>query len=208
MNTRFDYKYRDGGNYKTFYDFVFEGEISKEQLKHFEDICYDEMFIPRALGLPGGVFPGDEGYDAELDHYWCEHNFEDSFRLVSDMPSVISVNGKTGIVGIDEFLKAFEECSENWENALSNPVKLLEYKTERQELSLADQIQAAENFATDMGVINVPLSKDELDLIKKSLDAFGDRLADREGYSSGEECWNLKEKIESFEKEHSQGVER
>lgn len=47
--------------------------------------------------------------------------------------------------------------------------------------------------------IQVVLSKDELAMIKESLDVLGDRLADRVGYSSGEKYWDLKEKLEGIE---------
>lgn len=46
---------------------------------------------------------------------------------------------------------------------------------------------------------SVTLTKQELDMIKKSLDVMGDQLADREGYSSGEEYWDLKEKLADYE---------
>ena len=47
------------------------------------------------------------------------------------------------------------------------------------------------------GSIPVILTKDEIDKITVSLDVMGDRLADREGYSSGEEYWDLIEKLEA-----------
>lgn len=208
MNTKFSYMYRDGGNYKTFYSFVFEGEISQEQLKRFEEVCADEYFMPRALGLSGGVMAGEEGYDSELDHLWCEHDFEDSFELVNDTPNLHVVDGKMGVVKILDFLGAFEKCSENWEVALSKPVNLLDFKSAAQDLSLSELISSAEN-ATQLrdNVVQVALTKDEIELIKKSLNEMGDRLADREGYSSGEKCWDLKEKLETIEG-RSKGVER
>lgn len=43
----------------------------------------------------------------------------------------------------------------------------------------------------------ISLNQRELDLVKTALDAMGDRVADREGYSSGEAYWDLKEKISS-----------
>lgn len=51
----------------------------------------------------------------------------------------------------------------------------------------------------DKDTIQFTLSKSELDMIKASLDVMGDQCADREGYSSGEAYWGLKEKIEGFE---------
>ena len=48
------------------------------------------------------------------------------------------------------------------------------------------------------GSIPVILTRDEIKNIKEALDVMGDRLADREGYSSGEAYWDLKEKLEAY----------
>lgn len=207
MNTKFSYMYRDAGNYKTFYSCVFEGEISPEQIKRFVDLCDDEMFIPRALGLSGGVLKGEDGYDDLLDHYWCEHDFEDSFQLVNDEPDVFTDDGKKGIVKISDFLAAFECCCENWEVAFSKPLNLLDFKVSEQDLSLNEIIERASIVNNEKGLVNVSLSHDELNLIVKALDAVGDRLADKKGYSAGEKYWDLKEKLESVVN-RSEGVER
>lgn len=45
----------------------------------------------------------------------------------------------------------------------------------------------------------VILTKAEMDKVIQALDVMGDRMADREGYSSGEEYWDLKEKLEELE---------
>lgn len=47
----------------------------------------------------------------------------------------------------------------------------------------------------------VIVTKNELDKLVQALDVMGDRMADREGYSSGEEYWDLKEKLECIEAE-------
>lgn len=208
MNTLFSYMYRDGANYKTFHGFVFEGEILQEQINRFVDLCNDEMFIPRALGLTGGVLEGEKDYDAKYDHYWCEHDFEDSFRIVPDAPDVFTIGGKTGIVKISDFLAAFEQCCENWEVAFANPLNILDIKADEQDLSLAEKIERAtvENNG-EKCEISVSLSRDEFELIIKALDVVGDRMADREGYSSGEQFWDLKEKLEKVA-DRSKDVER
>jgi len=78
---------------------------------------------------------------------------------------------------------------------------------------LAEQIQSASNradflsagpqpmakAAPDKDSIQITVSKDELAMLKESLDVMGDQRADREGYSSGEAYWDLKEKLEAFE---------
>lgn len=43
------------------------------------------------------------------------------------------------------------------------------------------------------------VTKSELNKLVQALDVMGDRMADREGYSAGEEYWDLKEKLESLE---------
>ncbi len=50
---------------------------------------------------------------------------------------------------------------------------------------------------------NLQLSVKEKELVVKALDAMGDRVADTEGYSSGEKYWDLKEKFETGSKEAS-----
>lgn len=206
MNTKFSYMYRDAGNYKTFYDVVFEGEISSEQIRRFEDSCDDEMFIPRALGLSGGVLPGEDGYDDLLDHYWCEHDFEDSFQLVNDEPDVFTDDRKKGTVKISDFLAAFESCCENWEVAFSKPLNLLDFKPTEQAASLDEIInRATTDNATDKGLVNLSLSRDEVNLIVEALD-IGCKLK-RKGYYPGEKCWVLKEKLEGVVS-RSQNVER
>lgn len=209
MNTQFSYMYRDSANYKSFYEFVFEGEISDAQILRFVKLCDDEYFIPRAIGLPGGVFEGEDGYDAELDHYWCEHDFEASFQRVNNKPNVVVVDGNSAVVKIDTFLDVFEKCCGRWEDALSKPIRLSSLATNPQNISLSELIQTAEK-ETDLHseTIKVSLTKDEIALVKQSLDMMGDRLADKEGYSSGEKCWDLKQKLEAFEKECSLSVER
>lgn len=49
----------------------------------------------------------------------------------------------------------------------------------------------------------VILTKDEIDKLIHALDAMGDRMADREGYSAGEKYWDLKEKLEQIEADGS-----
>lgn len=44
----------------------------------------------------------------------------------------------------------------------------------------------------------VILTKNEMDKLILALDVMGDRMADREGYSAGEDYWDLKEKLEKL----------
>lgn len=135
MNTRFSYMYRDAANYKDFYEFVFEGTLSDAQIQAFVDACNDEYFLPRAIGLPGGVFEGDDGYDSELDHYWCEHDFEDSFERVNVEPDVFTINGRKTFIKAEEFLELFTRCSEGWEAALTCPIDVFSIRAEQPDSS-------------------------------------------------------------------------
>lgn len=84
--------------------------------------------------------------------------------------------------------------------------------TQATKISLAQQIESASVRSSTTFIASVPqskdivpdsiqvtLTKDELSLLKESLDVMGDRLADRVGYSSGEKYWDLKEKLEGIE---------
>jgi len=52
-------------------------------------------------------------------------------------------------------------------------------------------------YSQNENPLNIHLNKHEIDLICKALDTAGDMIADREGYSSGEEYWDLKTKLEA-----------
>lgn len=50
---------------------------------------------------------------------------------------------------------------------------------------------------------NLQLTAEEKGLISKALDAMGDKVADSQGYSAGEQYWDLKEKFEANPKKPS-----
>lgn len=78
----------------------------------------------------------------------------------------------------------------------------------KMEALYADKVSLDEKISEANMQKESDLSKDELNLIKKSLDLMGDIAADKEGYSSGEKYWTLKEKLEGFEKDASKDKER
>lgn len=95
----------------------------------------------------------------------------------------------------------------------------LAYQTAKhRNFSLTEQIESASNRASVLSTtqnstkreavntdsIHVTLSRKELALIKESLDVMGDRYADKDGYSSGEVYWDLKDKLDSLEHKVSQ----
>lgn len=161
LNTQFSYMYRDGANYKDFYEFVFEGTLSDAQKQAFVEACSDEYFIPRALGLPGGVLEDEYGYDEGLDHYWCEHDFEDSFDVVNAEPTLFTVNGKQTVIKAEEFLELFTRCSEGWEAALPRPIDVMSLRAERGEPSYrALDSVIAESQEKQSAVLNSAKHKD------------------------------------------------
>jgi hypothetical protein len=73
MNTRFEYLYRDAGNYKQWSDVVLTGSMTREEI---EPLLEDGMyFVPERVGLvnlaerfkeQGYVYPNED------DHDWHE----------------------------------------------------------------------------------------------------------------------------------------
>jgi len=70
MNTRIEYMYRDGENFKEHYSVVLGGEISKEDVEAIlKDLPAGEGFIPGVVGLPS-LEPEDA--DNDIDGPWHE----------------------------------------------------------------------------------------------------------------------------------------
>ncbi len=73
MNVKFTYLYRDGGNYKTWYDIVFPNRTGKtaeqltEEIKKYliSGAYFDQALAPIPLEY-------EESYDPDLDHTWLE----------------------------------------------------------------------------------------------------------------------------------------
>ena len=84
-NTKINYLYRDGSNYKVHNEAVVEGILSKEQIGEII-ACLDEgeYFIPSKVGLPERKFDEE---DSEDDHPWFELN-EDDFEVTEEVPTV------------------------------------------------------------------------------------------------------------------------
>lgn len=69
MNTKIEYLYRDGSNYKIPNQQIVEGILTDDQIKKIVESCdAGEYFIPRQVGLPEERF-GDISDD---DHVWFE----------------------------------------------------------------------------------------------------------------------------------------
>lgn len=82
MNTRIEYSYRDGANYKQFGQIVITGQTSQQQVSVLRNACMHEdghaYFVPESVGMARlATGPWDE----EIDHPF--HILED-VTLVSD----------------------------------------------------------------------------------------------------------------------------
>ena len=65
-------------------------------------------------------------------------------------------------------------------------------------VSLKDVKDAPSFGLLPKGAYCVIVTKNEMDKLVWALDVMGDRMAEREGYSAGEEYWDLKEKLENI----------
>lgn len=82
MNTRFNYLYRDECNYKTYYSYVLEGEMTDHMYKTIKNHCEDyEFFYADVVGLPW--WNGDCW--AELNGYELTRDSPDESRTVYDL---------------------------------------------------------------------------------------------------------------------------
>lgn len=79
MNTRFEYRYRDGEGYKKFGEVVIKGEFTLEQLR--PHLYEGDFFVPSEVGLEDLQ---DIPYQ-DYDHVWHEL---DSAEPTADEPTV------------------------------------------------------------------------------------------------------------------------
>lgn len=105
MNTRIEYLYRDGSNYKVHNECVIEGELTEPQ----QDIilaCRDDdiYFIPSDVGLPEVRF---DSWDEQYDHDWFEL-YDYAFSSTDANPDVH--------ITAAELVEAFLAHKEEWEN--------------------------------------------------------------------------------------------
>ena len=84
-NIKFNYLYRDAGNYKQFSDVVFTNKGSKSlqeiELAIRKNLIEGEFFIPEKWNIPRLSF---ENYSPELDHDY--HEFE-SVEVTDENPT-------------------------------------------------------------------------------------------------------------------------
>ena len=102
-NIKFNYLYRDAGNYKQFGEIIFANQQSKslEEIKLAirKNLIEGEFFIPEKWSVPRLSF---ESYLPELDHDY--HEFE-SLEVTDENP--------TESIDISAFLIGISDCKEN-----------------------------------------------------------------------------------------------
>ena len=84
MNTRIDYLYRDGSNYKFPHHAIVKGEITEDQKKRILNSLDDGIwFVPSKVGFECDYATGYE--PNEDDHPFCELD-DDSFSFTDEDP--------------------------------------------------------------------------------------------------------------------------
>jgi len=98
-NIKFNYLYRDAGNYKEFGETIFTNQDSKSlqeiELAIRKNLIEGEFFIPEKWNIPRLTF---DSYSPELDHDY--HEFESV--EVTDENQSESVDISTFLIGISE----------------------------------------------------------------------------------------------------------
>lgn len=102
MNTRINYLYRDGSNYKMQNTAILQGEITPAQEAAIID-CLErgEYFIPSQVGLPERRFDKLEEHD---DRAWFEWQ---CCKLTDALPTVQMT--------VDDLVRQFAERKDNWD---------------------------------------------------------------------------------------------
>lgn len=107
MNTRIEYLYRDGSNYKAFNTAVVSGTLSQPQIDRIYSCLEDgERFIPRQVGLPEKRF--DDGITAD-DGPWFElYDIEGIVPTEAEPDTDLTAEG---------LVKNFEEAKGRWDDS-------------------------------------------------------------------------------------------
>jgi hypothetical protein len=87
-NIKFEYLYRDAGNYKVFGYIVFSNPENLNILEIQNQLKSFEFFDPKDLKIPR-LGHADVPYDPDLDHSWNEyHNMEKTTEAPTDKRSI------------------------------------------------------------------------------------------------------------------------
>jgi len=76
MNTKIEYLYRDGSNYKTYEEVVLKGELTETQIAAVFASANNEsgnpLFLPEQVGMESLLGNMGDGTITEADHPWHE----------------------------------------------------------------------------------------------------------------------------------------
>ncbi len=87
INTKFEYLYRDACNYKTRNNVIYEGGLTRTEIKEIFDKCDGANdFIPAQVHMP------ELGFDdiTEDDNCWCEMMY---ITITKEEPTEYNTNG-------------------------------------------------------------------------------------------------------------------
>jgi hypothetical protein len=73
LNVKFEYLYRDAGNYKVYGHVIFSNQEKLTKLEIKERLKSFEFFNPKDLKIPR-LRHADLPYDTDLDHSWNEYS--------------------------------------------------------------------------------------------------------------------------------------
>lgn len=100
QNTVVHYMYRDGSNYKLWFEEILHGSMSDAEMASFESKHAEECFYPAKLGLPAPTFVS-EGYAAYDDDPDC-HEFCGLER--TDLAATVELS-------VQDFVKKFPDAA-------------------------------------------------------------------------------------------------
>lgn len=107
MNTKINYLYRDGSNYKSHNKVVVAGEITAEHLRRIADTLNEgEYFIPSVVGLPENRF---ETWTDD-DHFWYEWEIDDEDFDLDASGCELTDEQPTVPLTVDQLVENFEKA--------------------------------------------------------------------------------------------------
>lgn len=107
MNTKINYLYRDGSNYKVYNEVVVAGEITSEHLRRIADTLSDgEYFIPSVVGLPEKKFETQ----TDDDHLWFEWEIDDEDFDIVASGCELTDEQPTVPLTVDQLVDNFEQA--------------------------------------------------------------------------------------------------
>lgn len=104
MNTRFEYLYRDGGNWKRWGSVVFTGAPAPDLEDRFRRVCdWPDVFIAGQVRLPELFFTD---YPVNED----DHCYHELWSVTATEDEADDAHART----IEEFVEEFERAGKKW----------------------------------------------------------------------------------------------